>query len=54
VQLLDISGKVVQTRTHLTGESVVLNVKGLDNGVYLYRVVKDHIAISKGKLTVLK
>lgn len=54
VEILDISGKIVYTRTKLNGEQVQLDVKGMDNGVYLYRVVKDNVAVSKGKLTILK
>lgn len=54
VQILDISGKIVYSRVGLSGEQVQLDVKGIENGVYLYRILKDDASIAKGKLTVLK
>ncbi len=54
VQLLDLSGRVIQSLEQLSGSRVLLDAKDLENGIYFYRIARDNKPVSRGKLVVMR
>jgi len=52
MQIVDISGNVVQTIENITSQSVELNRSVLKNGVYFIELRNQQVLVAKGKVIV--
>jgi len=52
MQIVDISGNVVQTITNITSQSVELNRSVLKNGIYFIELRNQKVLVAKGKVIV--
>jgi hypothetical protein len=54
-QIIDLSGRIVHQEI-ITGEAgrQIINVPGLDNGIYFWKILSEGNVSAKGKITILK
>ncbi|NCA21453.1 MAG: T9SS C-terminal target domain-containing protein, partial [Crocinitomicaceae bacterium] len=53
MQIVDISGNVIQTINNITSQSVELNRSNLKNGIYFIELRKQQVLIAKGKVIII-
>ena len=49
LEIIDLTGKIVQTQSNIFNEQVVLNVNSLSSGIYFLRLINQQEEISYKK-----
>ena len=49
-----INYKVIKTMNRISGDSILLNAKEIENGIYFYQIRSNNNPVSRGKLVVMR
>jgi len=52
--LFDISGRIIETFHHISGNKIQIGTKDFENGIYFYQLLSDSYVFSRGKFSVLR